>query len=77
VGVRDSLRHGSSPFVRFDAAQLVKHAFRLRTAVHRDRRFVGKHPVLLYLYAEPERWPDGRLLSSVEKPGWRSKPSPI
>jgi hypothetical protein len=40
-----------------DAAQLVKHAFALRTAVHKAPEWVGKRPVLFYLYAEPERWP--------------------
>jgi len=64
--VRDSLREATSPFARLDAAQLVKHAFGLRTAVHREQRFVGKQPVLLYLYTEPERWPDGRPVPSAE-----------
>lgn len=64
--VRDSYREGTSPFARLDAAQLVKHAFGLRTAVHRERRSLGKQPVLLYLYAEPERWPDGRPVPSGE-----------
>jgi hypothetical protein len=64
--VRDRLREGNSPFAQLDAAQLVKHAFALRTAVHREKRFVGKRPVLLYLYAEPERWPDGRPVPRAE-----------
>ncbi len=58
--VRDGLRQDGAQFARLDATQLVKHAFGLRTAVHRDQRFAGKRPVLLYLYAEPQRWPDGR-----------------
>jgi hypothetical protein len=58
--VRDRLRDDCTAFTRLDAAQLVKHAFGLRTAVHREGQFLGKRPVLLYLYAEPERWPDGR-----------------
>jgi len=64
--VRDSLREGSSPFARLDAAQLVKHAFGLRTAVHREARLHGKQPVLLYLYAEPEQWPDKRPVPRAE-----------
>ena len=71
--VRDSLREGSSPFLRLDAAQLVKHAFGLRTAVHREERLLGKQPVLLYLYAEPERWPDGRPVPEVDVDAHRAE----
>lgn len=56
--IRDRTREASSSFALLDAAQLVKHAFALRTAVHREKGFRGKLPVLLYLYAEPERWPN-------------------
>ena len=50
-------------FPRLDAAQLAKHAFALRTQIHRaaDRGRVG---VLYYLYADPSTWPDGSLVSS-------------
>ena len=58
--VRDDLRSQSLLFERLDAAQLVKHAFGLRTAVHRVSGPEIKIPVLLYLYAEPLSWPDGR-----------------
>jgi hypothetical protein len=44
-------------FERLDAAQLVKHAFGLRTAVQPRAKHAGKRPVLFYLYAEPESWP--------------------
>jgi hypothetical protein len=37
----------------------VKHAFALRTAVHRRPEWIGKRPVLFYLYAEPTNWPGG------------------
>lgn len=57
---RDRLRDDGGALKRLDAAQLVKHAFGLRTAVHRDTRYLGKRPVLLYLHSEPKRWPDGR-----------------
>lgn len=61
--IRDALRNGSETFTRLDAAQLVKHAFALRTAVHsRDPRFSGKHPLLVYLYSEPAHWPGGRAI---------------
>jgi hypothetical protein len=55
---RDEIRdYGGGRFTRLDAVQLVKHAFALRTAVHKEPEWVGKRPVLFYLYAEPERWP--------------------
>jgi hypothetical protein len=55
---RDEIRdYGGGRFTRFDAAQLVKHAFALRTAVQPGKEWAGKRPVLFYLYAEPERWP--------------------
>ena len=63
-GVRDG--PGISAFARLDAPQLVKHAFALRTAVHRDERFLGRQPVLLYLYAEPKCWPDGHPVSRID-----------
>lgn len=58
--VRDALSDGSARFAHLDAAQLVKHAFGLRTAIHKDKRIIGKRPILVYLYAEPKTWPDGR-----------------
>jgi hypothetical protein len=55
---RDEIRDsGGGRFARLDVAQLVKHAFALRTAVHNVAKWVGKRPILYYLYAEPERWP--------------------
>lgn len=48
--MRDALRNGSSAFIHLDAAQLVKHAFGLVTEGRRS----GRHPILLYLFAEPE-----------------------
>jgi hypothetical protein len=61
--IRDGLHSGNAPVARLDAAQLVKHALALRTEVHRLGSRRGKRPILLYLYAEPERWPDGRSVS--------------
>ncbi len=54
--MRDRLVEGDLIFERLDAAQLVKHAFGLRTEGQRR----GKWPHLVYLYAEPTSWPDGR-----------------
>lgn len=57
--MRDALAEGDIRFVTLDAAQLVKHAFGLRTqALAR-----GKRAVLIYLYAEPKAYPDGRGLA--------------
>lgn len=60
--VRNALSDGSARFTHLDAAQLMKHAFGLRTAVHKDRRMIGKRPILVYLHAEPKTWPDGRKI---------------
>ncbi|MFN3348900.1 hypothetical protein [Pseudorhodoplanes sp.] len=64
--IRDGLLDGSTAFARLDAAQLVKHAFGLRTVVHMDKRMLGKRPVLFYLYAEPKSWPDGRPIYEAD-----------
>ncbi|MEX2643144.1 MAG: hypothetical protein WD270_06800 [Acetobacterales bacterium] len=62
-GTCERLRSRQLQFAQLDAAQLVKHAFGLRSEVHRDGRRKGKTPVLLYLYAEPRKWPDGRVIA--------------
>lgn len=51
TSMRDDLRSARLTFKYLDAAQLVKHAFGLVT----EGRRLGKHPVLLYLFAEPKR----------------------
>jgi K+-sensing histidine kinase KdpD len=54
---RDEIRdYRGGRSARLDVAQLVKHAFALRTAVNKVAKWVGKRPILYYLYAEPERW---------------------
>jgi hypothetical protein len=63
--VRDALRDGVSWFRHLDAAQLVKHAFGLRTAAA-IQGAAARMPVLLYLHAEPDRWPDGRAVPLAE-----------
>ncbi|ANY77487.1 hypothetical protein BB934_03990 [Microvirga ossetica] len=65
-GIRDSLRDGSLSFRHLDAAQLVKHAFGLRTAGHRAPEYTDKRPVLLSLFAEPDTWPSGRAVSRTQ-----------
>jgi hypothetical protein len=57
---RDILSACNTIFARLDAAQLVKHAFGLRNAVHSKPSLRGKVPILVYLYAQPSVWPDGR-----------------
>ena len=55
-GVRDALREDAHVYSHVDAAQLVKHAFALRTQVHRTGPHRGLRPILMYLYAEPLSW---------------------
>ena len=64
--IRDGLH---KDFACLDAAQLVKHAFALRTECHRDGENKDRKPILFYLYAEPERWPrmDGRPVDKSKK----------
>jgi hypothetical protein len=57
---RDEIRnYGTGRFSKLDVTQLIKHAFALRTAVHRMEKpeWTGKRAILYYLYADPERWP--------------------
>lgn len=66
----ESIRDGlHKDFSCLDAAQLVKHAFALRTQVHREGEHKCLKPILFYLYAEPECWPrtDGRLIDENKK----------
>jgi hypothetical protein len=61
---RDRLFSGERGFERLDVAQLMKHAFGLRTAAH-HKEHRGKRPVLFYLFAEPERWTDGVAIADT------------
>ena len=67
--IRD--QHPDKDFSHLDVAQLVKHAFALRT----ERQECPKlRPVLWYLYAEPECWPkDARLIPDMEKRAHRKE----
>ena len=58
--VRDGLKQDARHYKHLDAAQLVKHAFALRTRVQPGRRYAGLNPILFYVYAEPESRPGGR-----------------
>ena len=54
--VRDKLREDKGRRTSLDSAQLVKHAFALRTQVNRRGEHEGLTPVLFYLYSEPKSW---------------------
>ena len=56
--VMNKLLKDKSLFTHLDAAQLVKHALALRTEVHREGKHKGLRPVLFYVYAEPDCWPN-------------------
>lgn len=75
--VRDALRDGTAPFKRLDAAQLIKHAFGLRSTVDRERKSGrSRTPMLFYLYAEPQRWPtDGRAIADQDLAAHREEAS--
>jgi hypothetical protein len=66
--MRDSLT-GGRDFVFLDAAQLVKHAFGLRT----QAQATGRRAVLLYLFAEPPTYPDGRSVPQSAVDGHRAE----
>lgn len=55
--IRDRIRENQNLYTCLNAAQLVKHAFALRTEVNRDGEHKGRKPILFYVYAEPECWP--------------------
>ena len=66
--MRDALQGGRT-FRFLDAAQLVKHAFGLRTQAQRR----GKRAVLCYLFAEPKAFPGGRLIATSDVAGHREE----
>ncbi|HVX99287.1 MAG TPA: hypothetical protein VHA55_05800 [Pseudorhodoplanes sp.] len=64
--IRDGLGDETLRFEKLDAAQLVKHALGLRTAIHTNTTTLGKRPVLFYVYAEPATWPDGKAIVATD-----------
>ncbi len=73
-GVRDQLNGSARPSVGLDRAQLVKHAFALRTQVSSGGEFEGLKPVLFYLFAEPGTWPrDGKPIDDEAKAAHREE----
>ena len=73
TSVRDDLRLRTLDFRWLDASQLVKHALGLRSSAQPRRRYSGKRPILVYLHAEPEAWPDRRAVPSVDLAGHRKE----
>jgi hypothetical protein len=67
--VRDLMRDEPMHFAHLDVPQLVRHAFGLRTKASKDRN----EAVLLYVHAEPERWPSGALVDSIAGAKHRSE----
>ena len=55
--IRDGLHDEPGRYGHLDAAQLFKHAFALRTAVHKRPEFRALAPILFYVYAELNFWP--------------------
>lgn len=65
--IRDQLREDGQLYACLDAAQLVKHAFALRTAVNCSE-YASLRPILFYVYAEPEFWPkSGKPVKNKDK----------
>ena len=56
--IRDGLYGEPGRYGHLNAAQLFKHAFALRTAVHVRPEYCALAPVLFYVYAEPHCWPN-------------------
>lgn len=65
--VRDIIEEDPRYFSRIDATQLFKHAFALRTEVHRKKYEINLKPILFYVYAEPEKWIDGKKVKESLK----------
>ena len=60
--LRDDLASGEVQFECLDAAQLVKHAFGVRTQANKR----GKRATLIYLYAEPKNYPNGEAVNPAQ-----------
>ena len=55
-------------YAHLNVTQLIKHALALRAQVNRRGGHHGLTPTLVYLYAEPEFWPnDGRPIREEER----------
>lgn len=61
-GLKDAIKVGKARFRFLDAVQLIKHAFGIRTQAVK----AGKRAALVYLYAEPREYPDGRTIDEAD-----------
>jgi hypothetical protein len=66
---RDLVMLGSYRPLHLDCAQLIKHAFGIIT----QARKLGKRGMLIYLFAEPATWPDGRPIAEEQVRRHRSE----
>ena len=72
--IRDTIGNTSDRYAGLDEAQLVKHAFALRTQAGSDGEYAGLQPILFYLYAEPDAWPrDGKPIDDDAKAAHREE----
>ena len=71
--IRDESRDDEYVWRHLDAVQLVKHAFALRSEARPGKRHAGLRPILFYVYAEPERWSDGRPIGGEERGAHRDE----
>lgn len=62
TSLRRTHANGARRFSALDDVQLIKHAYGLRTEGQRR----GLRPVLLYLYAEPATWANGRAMDPAK-----------
>lgn len=60
--LKDAIRKGTAQFGFLDAVQLIKHAFGIRTQAAKS----GKRAALVYLYAEPRRYPGGSMIEPAD-----------
>jgi hypothetical protein len=67
--VRRKLQGGDLRFAMLDATQLIKHALSLSE----EGRRTGRAWRLIYLYAEPAAWPDGRPVGPVRHGAHRAE----
>ena len=58
--LRKAVLSGAQTFKHLDATQLIKHALALQAEAGRQ----GERARLVYLYAEPQAWPDGKSVDA-------------
>ena len=72
--IRDTIDNALDRYAGLEVAQLVKHAFSLRTLASSDGEYAGLQLILFYLYAEPDAWPgDGKPIDDDAKAAHRGE----